>query len=72
MPVSRAELYHRDGCAAAVFPTDDGATVVYLAVPTASFARLRREPEAFMLETLDRWGTSGTAYATRSGSNASG
>ena len=59
LPVSRAELYHREGCAAAVFPTDDGATVVYLAVPTASFARLRREPEAFMLETLDRCGDVG-------------
>lgn len=59
VPTGRAELYHRHGAAVAVFPTDGGLTVVFLAVPLTAFAEARRDPEAAVLRRLDGCGEIG-------------
>ena len=59
VPVTRAELYHQPGRAVAVFPTDDGLTVVFLAVPVSAFAEARHDPETFLLRGLDACGEIG-------------
>ncbi|MFD0745691.1 NAD(P)/FAD-dependent oxidoreductase [Phytohabitans flavus] len=59
MPVTTGELHHRDGLAAAVFPTNGGLTMVYVSAPLAGFDAFRADAEANYLAALDRCGDLG-------------
>jgi 2-polyprenyl-6-methoxyphenol hydroxylase-like FAD-dependent oxidoreductase len=62
------ELYQRPGRALAVFPTNDGLTMVYAAAPMTEFASARADLEGHYLRTLDLCGDLGERV--RSGSRA--
>jgi len=68
VPVSAGEIYQRPGRAVAVFPTNDGLTMVYVAAPITEFASARADLEAHYLSTLDRCGDLGERV--RSGKRA--
>ena len=68
VPVSGGELYQRPGRAAAVFPTNDGLTMVYAAAPIPEFASARADLEGNYLRTLDLCGDLGERV--RGGSRA--
>jgi 2-polyprenyl-6-methoxyphenol hydroxylase-like FAD-dependent oxidoreductase len=68
VPVSRGELYLRPGRAAAVFPTNDDLTMVYVAAPMTEFASARADLEGHYLRALDLCGNLGER--ARSGSRA--
>jgi 2-polyprenyl-6-methoxyphenol hydroxylase-like FAD-dependent oxidoreductase len=68
VPVSGGELYQRPGRAVAVFPTNDGLTMVYTAAPITEFASARTDLEGHYLRTLDLCGDLG--QRVRSGSRA--
>jgi len=53
VPLSGGELYQRPGRAVAVFPTNDGLTMVYVAAPMTEFASARADLEGHYLRTLD-------------------
>lgn len=60
LPVAGGALYQRAGAAAAVFPTDDGLTMVYVSRPVAALdAAYRRDLEGGFLAALDRFGDLG-------------
>jgi 2-polyprenyl-6-methoxyphenol hydroxylase-like FAD-dependent oxidoreductase len=59
IPVSGGELYQRPGRAVAVFPTNGGLTVVYVAAPISEFARARADLEGHFLRTVDLCGDLG-------------
>jgi 2-polyprenyl-6-methoxyphenol hydroxylase-like FAD-dependent oxidoreductase len=59
VPVSGGELYQRPGRAVAVFPTNDGLTMVYVAAPMTEFASARADLEGHYLRTLDLCGDLG-------------
>ena len=59
VPVSGGELYQRPGRAVAVFPTNDGLTMVYAAAPITEFASARADLEGHYLRTLDLCGDLG-------------
>jgi 2-polyprenyl-6-methoxyphenol hydroxylase-like FAD-dependent oxidoreductase len=66
--LSRGELYQRPRRAVAVFPTNDGLTMVYVAAPITEFASARADLEGHYLRTLDLCGDLG--QRVRSGSRA--
>ena len=68
-PADAGEVHGGDGWAAAVWPTNDGLTMTYVARPIGEFDVVRRDPEAALLEVLDRAGTLGkrAREARRSG-----
>lgn len=68
VPVDVGELHHRPGGAAAVFPTNDDLTMVYVAAPIAEFSNFRADIEGNYLRTLDRFGDLGERV--RSGQRA--
>jgi 2-polyprenyl-6-methoxyphenol hydroxylase-like FAD-dependent oxidoreductase len=68
VPVSGGELYQRPSRAVAVFPTNDGLTMVYAAAPIAEFASARADLEGHFLRTLDLCGDLGERV--RSGTRA--
>jgi 2-polyprenyl-6-methoxyphenol hydroxylase-like FAD-dependent oxidoreductase len=68
LPVSGGELYQRPGRAVAVFPTNGGLTMVYVAAPMTEFASARADLEGHYLRTLDLCGNLGERV--RSGSRA--
>jgi len=68
VPVSDGELYQRPGRAVAVFPTNDGLTMIYAAAPIAEFATARADLEGHFLRTLDLCGDLGER--ARSGTRA--
>jgi len=68
VPVSSGELYQRPGRAVAVFPTNDGLTMIYAAAPIAAFASARADLEGHFLRTLDLCGDLGER--ARSGTRA--
>ena len=68
VPVSSGELYQRPGRAVAVFPTNDGLTMVYAAAPMTEFGSARADLEGHFLRTLDLCGDLGERV--RSGSRA--
>jgi 2-polyprenyl-6-methoxyphenol hydroxylase-like FAD-dependent oxidoreductase len=68
VPVSSGELYQRPGRAVAVFPTNDGQTMVYAAAPMTEFASARADLEGHFLRTVDLCGDLGERI--RSGSRA--
>ena len=49
-----AEIYHLPGRAVAVFPTDDGLTVTFVAAPISELPAMRRDPFDFVRYTLTR------------------
>ncbi|WP_238008615.1 FAD-dependent monooxygenase [Dactylosporangium sp. AC04546] len=57
--LGHGELYHRRGRAVAAFPTNDGLTMVYACAPLDEFDEWRRDPEASLLDTVDRCGDLG-------------
>ncbi|MFC0533744.1 NAD(P)/FAD-dependent oxidoreductase [Phytohabitans kaempferiae] len=59
VPVTAGELHQREGIAAAVFPTNDDLTMVYLSAPLTGFDAFRAAPEANYLAALDRCGDLG-------------
>lgn len=59
LPVERGELHQRPGRAAAVFPTDDGLTMVYVAAPVDELAAFRADVQARYLASVDRFGDLG-------------
>jgi 2-polyprenyl-6-methoxyphenol hydroxylase-like FAD-dependent oxidoreductase len=59
VPVSGGELYQRPGRAVAVFPTNDGLTMIYAAAPIAEFASARADLEGHFLYTLGLCGDLG-------------
>jgi len=59
VPVTGGELYQRPGRAVAVFPTNDGLTMVYVAAPMTEFASARADLEGHYLRTLDLCGDLG-------------
>ena len=59
VPVSNGELYQRPGRAVAVFPTNDGLTMIYAAAPIAEFAAARTDLEGHFLRALDLCGDLG-------------
>jgi len=68
VPVSDGELYQRPGRAVAVFPTNDGLTMIYAAAPITGFASARADLEGHYLRTLDLCGDLGERV--REGSRA--
>jgi len=68
VPVPGGELYQRPGRAVAVFPTNDGLTMVYVAAPMTEFASARADLEGHYLHTLDLCGDLGERV--RGGSRA--
>jgi len=68
VPASAGELYQRPGRAVAVFPTNDGLTMVYAAAPMTEFAAARADLEGHYLRTLDLCGDLGERV--RSGARA--
>ena len=68
VPVTCGELYQRPGLAAAVFPTNDDLTMVYLAAPLAGFDAFRADIEGHYLKALDTCGDLGDRL--RSGTRA--
>jgi 2-polyprenyl-6-methoxyphenol hydroxylase-like FAD-dependent oxidoreductase len=54
VPLERGELYQRRGLAVAAFPTNDDASIVYLAAPATDLAAFRRDTEGEFLRRLDR------------------
>ncbi|WP_162606334.1 NAD(P)/FAD-dependent oxidoreductase [Jiangella asiatica] len=59
VPLDGGELYHRPGCAAAAFPTNDDLTMVYVASPLSEFAAARRDLDGHHLRQLDGCGDLG-------------
>jgi 2-polyprenyl-6-methoxyphenol hydroxylase-like FAD-dependent oxidoreductase len=59
LPVTVGELHQREGLAAAVFPTNGGLTMVFVAAPLAGFDAFRADPERGYLAALDRCGDLG-------------
>ncbi len=59
VPVSTGVVYQRPGLAAAVFPTNDELTMVYLSAPLAQFPAFRADIEGNYLAALDRCGDLG-------------
>jgi 2-polyprenyl-6-methoxyphenol hydroxylase-like FAD-dependent oxidoreductase len=59
MSQTAGELYQRPGLAAAVFPTNDDLTMVYLAAPIADFPAFRADIDQRFLQSLDQCGTLG-------------
>ncbi|NUT44920.1 MAG: FAD-dependent monooxygenase [Thermoactinospora sp.] len=59
MPVEAGEMHQRAGAAAAVFPTDEGLTMVYVSAPLDGFATYRSDPEGVFLGLLDGFGDLG-------------
>lgn len=59
VPVTSGALYQRPGLAAAVFPTNDDLTMVYLAAPLAGFDAFRGDIEGRYLKALDTCGDLG-------------
>jgi 2-polyprenyl-6-methoxyphenol hydroxylase-like FAD-dependent oxidoreductase len=68
VPVSGGELYQRPGRAVAVFPTNDGLTMIYVAAPIAEFAAARADLDGHVLRALDLCGDLGER--ARAGSRA--
>jgi 2-polyprenyl-6-methoxyphenol hydroxylase-like FAD-dependent oxidoreductase len=59
VPVTAGELHQREGLAVAVFPTNDGLTMVYMSAPLAGFDAFRADAEGGYLAALDRCGDLG-------------
>ncbi|GAA4094979.1 NAD(P)/FAD-dependent oxidoreductase [Nonomuraea soli] len=59
LPVGAGEMYQRDGAAAAVFPTNDGLTMVYVSAPLDGFVAYRADPDGTFLGLLDGFGELG-------------
>ena len=59
LPVGGGELYQRPGLAAAAFPTNDGLTMVYLALPVSGLGALRADAQRCYLAGLDQCGDLG-------------
>jgi len=59
LPPHQGELYERPGRAVGVWPTNDGLTVTYIALPTSEYAEFRRDVGTNILATLDRAGEVG-------------
>jgi hypothetical protein len=59
VPVSGGEIYQRPGRAVAVFPTNDGLTMIYAAAPISEFALARADLEDHYLRSLDLCGDLG-------------
>jgi 2-polyprenyl-6-methoxyphenol hydroxylase-like FAD-dependent oxidoreductase len=59
VPTAGGELYRRGGHVAAAFPTNDGLTMVYVAVPIAAFDAFRRDAAGRYLAALDACGDLG-------------
>lgn len=59
VPMTTGELHHREGLAAAAFPTGDGLTMVYMSAPLAGLDAFRADPEGGYLAALDRCGDLG-------------
>ncbi|WP_415106850.1 FAD-dependent oxidoreductase [Micropruina sp.] len=53
-PTQDGEVHTGAGWAASAWPTNDGLTLTYCARPLAEWKTVRRNPEAALLETLDR------------------
>ena len=68
VPVTEGALFQRPGLAAAVFPTNDDLTMVYLAAPLAGFGAFRTHIESNYLKALDTCGDLGDRL--RSGTRA--
>jgi len=69
LPAEAGELHGGEGWAAAAWPTNDGLTLTYVARPVGELEEVRRDPEAALLDVLDRAGTLGkrAREARRSG-----
>src|SRR5260370_9875147 len=65
VPTSGCEIYQRPGRAAAVYPTNDQLTMVYMVAPISEFAAARTDLEGNYLRTLDFFGDLG--HRVRSG-----
>jgi 2-polyprenyl-6-methoxyphenol hydroxylase-like FAD-dependent oxidoreductase len=63
LDLDAAWLYHGPGRAFALFPTDDGRCVTYLAAPAAAFTEARRDPRSFIMSGLG--GFAGVGEAVR-------
>lgn len=59
VPVVGGEIYQRPGRAVAVFPTNDGLTMVYAAAPISEFASARADLAGHYLRSLDLCGDLG-------------
>jgi len=59
VPTSGCEIYQRPGRAAAVYPTNDQLTMVYMVAPISEFAAARTDLEGNYLRTLDFFGDLG-------------
>lgn len=59
MPMAHGEIYQRPGRAAAVFPTNDDLTMVYISAPLGEFESFRRDIEGNYLRSLDVCGNLG-------------
>jgi 2-polyprenyl-6-methoxyphenol hydroxylase-like FAD-dependent oxidoreductase len=62
------EIYRRPGRAVAVFPTNDGLTMIYVAAPATEFSAARRDLEGHYLASLE--GCGDLAERARAGSRA--
>jgi 2-polyprenyl-6-methoxyphenol hydroxylase-like FAD-dependent oxidoreductase len=58
-PFDGGELHSGTGWVAAGWPTNDGQVMTYAARPITDWQLVRRDPEAALLEVLDRAGTLG-------------
>jgi 2-polyprenyl-6-methoxyphenol hydroxylase-like FAD-dependent oxidoreductase len=59
LPVAGGEIYQRPGRAVAVFPTNGGLVMVYMAAPLAEFGMFRSDIEGNYLAALDSCGDLG-------------
>jgi 2-polyprenyl-6-methoxyphenol hydroxylase-like FAD-dependent oxidoreductase len=59
LPVAGGEIYQRPGRAVAVFPTNGGLVMVYMAAPLAEFGTFRSDIEGNYLAALDSCGDLG-------------
>jgi 2-polyprenyl-6-methoxyphenol hydroxylase-like FAD-dependent oxidoreductase len=55
----RGEISSRPGCAVGAWPTNDGLTLIYVAVPLSGFERFRADAEQGMLAAAGRCGNLG-------------
>ncbi|BCJ48285.1 FAD-dependent oxidoreductase [Actinoplanes ianthinogenes] len=64
LPVTGGEIYSRPGMMVTLWPTDDGLTIVFLAVPLARFAGLRTDLTGNYLAAVASVGDLGERLAT--------
>ena len=67
LPLDQGELYTRDRLAVGAWPTNDGLTLTFVAVPVGEFRAFHADVEANLSRALDRCGDLGarTREATR-------